>query len=720
MYTPPRTPANIAGGAVQAAERGRKGMGMGENYRSVADTVKQPVSWERSSGSCLQKSGFQRSVLLLIMEQQDVLRPRSANRASSAVKIMQRPTTAPPLYRAKSVGWHKAQAIAQTRVLLSHCKVLNRHTGSGHGRYLSTLRSGVRQLAVGAELRTVHRVAAENRHHEAMLAPGTRNSKRRVSLIMEVESLRELQAIPMWKQGDETLATAEMTSKRQRLRYDGDVLGVLQQFWEAAQNSLKSDGEDVPPDELHREGYARLMRRVYRLLIEDYEEEDVESSIAEDWAKDARGEQVLTRVRFCDAVFEIADMWTSGVSSAEYTSFLRRLFERVTTAEEEVDADGNVRTVAYVWKNFQECGYDESFAEDGGDDSDDASDEDAANAEADGRSTACCDASDSSVRMPSTKFAKQKSRPGPGALHFKLKAMKQKVLRISAIGIQAIFRGLRGRRERRQRKAASNTITRRAAKVARRHLASRLTTTSGQAPTRGRAPPSPTSTQARTTALDPPDEEVAQDGGHVRKTMVWPGPVRPQRLSFGVSWTESTPRRTSVRYRLAFGGVVSPSPPTRTPRHVYRRVPHRPWGTHSERSSALTPWNPPTYRPPPQPTKLPEPPDRVIGRYGLSPRRVGVARGHTPHYRTAPHEPPPSLPTERSPPSHMRSSDAPKWLLSPREQALAKAEDRAAKALSEKVELASAHAQVAGRIDVLLERTLDADQAYFRVMVPVA
>jgi len=53
-----------------------------------------------------------------------------------------------------------------------------------------------------------------------------------------------------------------------------------------------------------------------------------------DWADDApnKNSLAISRERFMDAIFELADHWTSGVSSAEYCSFLRRLLGRITSS----------------------------------------------------------------------------------------------------------------------------------------------------------------------------------------------------------------------------------------------------------------------------------------------------------------------------------------------------------------------------------------------------
>ena len=42
-------------------------------------------------------------------------------------------------------------------------------------------------------------------------------------------------------------------------------------------------------------------------------EADAAAAIAEDWKTDSAGEPRLSKTRFCDSLFEVADMWTSAI-----------------------------------------------------------------------------------------------------------------------------------------------------------------------------------------------------------------------------------------------------------------------------------------------------------------------------------------------------------------------------------------------------------------------
>lgn len=231
------------------------------------------------------------------------LRPDSApqRRAQEASDICAgRPGSAPnTTHRSLRSRWQRARLILR----LSNSQVLRLRAEHGciaHEQYLEKLRRGVKAVQLGDELGFRRSLAAETRRQTDVLSKGT--------AILEVTSANELASTPMWLQGDVSWSSEENTRKRQQLRQDGPVRELLQKFWEAAQRSLQQASGCDHSDSLHYEGYAQLFRRVYRLVIEEYDDEDVEASISEDWLNDTRGLSSLHRESFCDAVFQVADM----------------------------------------------------------------------------------------------------------------------------------------------------------------------------------------------------------------------------------------------------------------------------------------------------------------------------------------------------------------------------------------------------------------------------
>ena len=57
-------------------------------------------------------------------------------------------------------------------------------------------------------------------------------------------------------------------------------------------------------------------------MVAEYDEAEAVESVRDDWQHDSGGADCLTREMFMDCVFELADVWTHGVSASEYSSFL--------------------------------------------------------------------------------------------------------------------------------------------------------------------------------------------------------------------------------------------------------------------------------------------------------------------------------------------------------------------------------------------------------------
>lgn len=54
------------------------------------------------------------------------------------------------------------------------------------------------------------------------------------------------------------------------------------------------------------DSYAAIMRRIYRVVLNTYDEEDAAREILVDWQRDTRGAGEISRRLFLDAFFEVA------------------------------------------------------------------------------------------------------------------------------------------------------------------------------------------------------------------------------------------------------------------------------------------------------------------------------------------------------------------------------------------------------------------------------
>ena len=84
-----------------------------------------------------------------------------------------------------------------------------------------------------------------------------------------------------WAQGDASLNTADAFQRRFALRRDPIVRKSLHNLWEATLRSIQSSKKEST--RLGYEGYRTLFTRVYRVLIDEYDPNDADECIREDW-----------------------------------------------------------------------------------------------------------------------------------------------------------------------------------------------------------------------------------------------------------------------------------------------------------------------------------------------------------------------------------------------------------------------------------------------------
>eukprot|EP00966_Prymnesium_polylepis_P097210 2251783-Prymnesium_polylepis.1 len=87
---------------------------------------------------------------------------------------------------------------------------------------------------------------------------------------------------------------------RAELRQEPAVLQVLELWWGAAQAGSLADGEEAKDTELLQyTQYVLMSKKIYRALVEEYDEEDAQSQADEDWVRDRRGrDDGLTKTFF--------------------------------------------------------------------------------------------------------------------------------------------------------------------------------------------------------------------------------------------------------------------------------------------------------------------------------------------------------------------------------------------------------------------------------------
>ena len=121
-------------------------------------------------------------------------------------------------------------------------------------------------------------------------------------------------------QGDEDLHRTLPSAQRAALRHDPRVTKQLERFWAV----FRADAT------ITKEQYLAVHAKFAMVLIPDLAEEQVVESGEEDWLADAGGAAQMDRTQFMDCLFELCDMYTTGIDGGSYAEWLRRLFKRIT------------------------------------------------------------------------------------------------------------------------------------------------------------------------------------------------------------------------------------------------------------------------------------------------------------------------------------------------------------------------------------------------------
>ncbi|KAL1525073.1 hypothetical protein AB1Y20_019946 [Prymnesium parvum] len=129
--------------------------------------------------------------------------------------------------------------------------------------------------------------------------------------------------VPYHLQGNQSFDRTLPSSQRRALRTDPRVLAQLQRFW-----SVFGVGDDGT---IGREEYLEFHVRVAAVLIPSLSDEEAASSGIEDWKEDAKGGDTMAAPLFYDSLFELADVYTTGIDGGAYAVWLDRLFRRITS-----------------------------------------------------------------------------------------------------------------------------------------------------------------------------------------------------------------------------------------------------------------------------------------------------------------------------------------------------------------------------------------------------
>ncbi|CAM9158044.1 unnamed protein product [Ectocarpus sp. 8 AP-2014] len=131
--------------------------------------------------------------------------------------------------------------------------------------------------------------------------------------------------VPYKRQGNPDVNTPLSVKRRQALRKKPLIQEISNEYW--CFPGLNPEGSD----EMTKESYLTLNRKLHLALIPDTTEAEARHSAEVDWLRDtARWGGRMTRQAFGSSMFELADIWTENIDEEEYTAFLWLLLETIT------------------------------------------------------------------------------------------------------------------------------------------------------------------------------------------------------------------------------------------------------------------------------------------------------------------------------------------------------------------------------------------------------
>ena len=72
------------------------------------------------------------------------------------------------------------------------------------------------------------------------------------------------------------------------------------------------------------------MKRIYKVLLPLYREEEVSKETAQEWIFDARGQKEMNITLFMKCLFRIAHSWAVHIDLDEYIELLEKVYNRIT------------------------------------------------------------------------------------------------------------------------------------------------------------------------------------------------------------------------------------------------------------------------------------------------------------------------------------------------------------------------------------------------------
>ena len=126
--------------------------------------------------------------------------------------------------------------------------------------------------------------------------------------------------MPYCMDGDIDMYTPENIENRLKIKTSPEYLSRQSAFIDYLFSSEKIIGDSIDKD-----GYTRIFVKIASVLYPHEKKEVLAEIVAEDWIRDNGGRPTMDRATLAEALWELVDTWTVGISIPEYTLFLQSL-----------------------------------------------------------------------------------------------------------------------------------------------------------------------------------------------------------------------------------------------------------------------------------------------------------------------------------------------------------------------------------------------------------
>lgn len=140
-------------------------------------------------------------------------------------------------------------------------------------------------------------------------------------------------------QGSGSKLSDDPTSAEQssELRVQPQIVQLLEEWYISAQTTelcwhgrKRNNWTVRTASGISATGYALCLLPVFKALADEFDPVKADSWVADDWNEDSQGEPMLSKLCFCDSIFQLAEIWIGSSQEEDYSRFLERLLAEVT------------------------------------------------------------------------------------------------------------------------------------------------------------------------------------------------------------------------------------------------------------------------------------------------------------------------------------------------------------------------------------------------------